>query len=93
MDGVRWDEYEHGLEERLVALHSRVHRGSYPAQSILTQSLFGYDIDSTMVRLGLMNLMMHGIDEPMIDYKDTLSKSYKDATHPRSIQGFYNAHR
>lgn len=48
------------------------------AQSILTQSLFGYDIDSTMVRLGLMNLMMHGIDEPMIDYKDTLSKSYKE---------------
>ena len=29
-----------------------------------------------MVRLGLMNLMMHGIDEPHIDYKDTLSKSF-----------------
>ena len=24
-----------------------------------------------------MNLMMHGIDEPHIDYKDTLSKSYR----------------
>ncbi len=46
------------------------------AQMILQNSLFGYDIDSTMVRLGLMNLMMHGIDEPNIDYKDTLSKSY-----------------
>ena len=46
------------------------------AQSILASSLWGYDIDSTMVRLGLMNLMMHGIDEPHIDYKDTLSKSY-----------------
>ena len=46
------------------------------AQSILQASLFGYDIDATMVRLGLMNLMMHGIDEPKIDYKDTLSKSY-----------------
>lgn len=45
-------------------------------QAILQASLFGYDIDSTMVRLGLMNLMMHGIDEPNIDYKDTLSKSY-----------------
>lgn len=48
------------------------------AQAILQDSLFGYDIDSTMVRLGLMNLMMHGIDEPNIDYKDTLSKSYKE---------------
>jgi len=45
-------------------------------QAILSASLWGYDIDSTMVRLGLMNLMMHGIDEPNIDYKDTLSKSY-----------------
>lgn len=46
------------------------------AQAILNASLWGYDIDITMVRLGLMNLMMHGIDEPNIDYKDTLSKSY-----------------
>ncbi|MGP0594672.1 type I restriction-modification system subunit M [Nitrospira sp. T9] len=48
------------------------------AQAILQSSLFGYDIDSTMVRLGLMNLMMHGIDAPNIDYKDTLSKSYNE---------------
>ncbi len=45
-------------------------------QAILQESLYGYDIDGTMVRLGLMNLMMHGIDAPHIDYKDTLSKSY-----------------
>ncbi|EGY00088.1 type I restriction modification enzyme methylase subunit [Nitrospirillum viridazoti Y2] len=48
------------------------------AQAILASSLWGYDIDQTMVRLGLMNLMMHGIDEPHIDYKDTLSKSYTE---------------
>lgn len=45
---------------------------------IVEDSLFGYDIDTTMVRLGLMNLMMHGIDQPNIDYKDTLSKSYNE---------------
>ena len=48
------------------------------AKTILSKTLFGYDIDSTMVRLGLMNLMMHGIDEPEIDYKDTLSKSFTE---------------
>ncbi|MFV5620198.1 type I restriction-modification system subunit M [Acinetobacter baumannii] len=48
------------------------------AQVILQESLYGYDIDATMVRLGLMNLMMHGIDEPRIDYQDTLSKSYNE---------------
>lgn len=47
-------------------------------QAKLASALWGYDIDQTMVRLGLMNLMMHGIDEPHIDYKDTLSKSYTE---------------
>jgi type I restriction enzyme M protein len=47
-------------------------------KKILEESFFGYDIDITMVRLGLMNLMMHGIDSPHIDYKDTLSKSYNE---------------
>lgn len=47
-------------------------------QNVLQKTLHGYDIDATMVRLGLMNLMMHGIDEPDIDYKDTLSKSYNE---------------
>src|SRR5262245_50173424 len=28
VDGVTWDEYESGLEGRLVDLHNRVHRGA-----------------------------------------------------------------
>src|SRR5204862_856666 len=32
VDGVRWDEYEQGLEDRLIDLHGRVHRGAYRAQ-------------------------------------------------------------
>lgn len=47
-------------------------------QKRLDDSLIGYDIDSTMVRLGLMNLMMHGIDDPQIDYQDTLSKGFNE---------------
>src|SRR5499425_1438899 len=31
VDGVRWQEYESGLEDRLVDLHGRVHRGAYRA--------------------------------------------------------------
>lgn len=48
-------------------------------KKILDQSFYGFDIDVTMVRLGLMNLMMHGIDNPKIDFKDSLSKSYNEA--------------
>src|ERR1017187_5460813 len=32
VDGVRWGEYEDGLEDRLKDLHGRVHRGAYRAQ-------------------------------------------------------------
>ena len=46
-------------------------------KQVIDKSLRGYDIDVTMVRLGLMNLMMHGIDDPNIDYTDTLSKSFQ----------------
>jgi len=47
-------------------------------KQILGNSMYGYDVDTTMVRLGLMNLMMHGIDNPQVDYKDTLSKSFNE---------------
>jgi hypothetical protein len=39
VDGVTWQEYETGLEDRLVDLHSRVHRGAYRAPT-LTESLY-----------------------------------------------------
>ena len=32
VDGVTWQEYETGLEDRLQDLHGRVHRGAYRAQ-------------------------------------------------------------
>src|SRR5260370_7478832 len=32
VDGVTWQEYETGLEDRLVDLHGRVHRGAYQAR-------------------------------------------------------------
>jgi type I restriction enzyme M protein len=48
------------------------------SKKILDKSFYGFDIDVTMVRLGLMNLMMHGIDNPKIDYQDTLSSSYNE---------------
>lgn len=40
------------------------------------ESLDGYDIDRTMVRIAVMNLMMHGITNPNIIGEDTLSKRY-----------------
>jgi len=52
---------------------------------MLNDSLHGYDIDVTMVRLALMNLMMHGVDTPHIDYQDTLSKGFTEANQYQII--------
>ncbi len=41
------------------------------------KSLYGYDFDQTMVRISLMNLMMHGISNPQIEQTNTLSMRYK----------------
>jgi len=42
------------------------------------ECLYGYDIDRTMVRIAVMNLMMHGITNPNIIGEDTLSKRYNE---------------
>ena len=34
----------------------------------------GFDTDRTMLRISAMNLMLHSIDRPEIDYKDSVSK-------------------
>jgi type I restriction enzyme M protein len=52
---------------------------------MLNDNLYGYDIDVTMVRLSLMNLMMHGVDTPHIDYKDTLSKGFTESNQYQII--------
>jgi type I restriction enzyme M protein len=39
------------------------------------RSMFhGYDFDSTMLRIGSMNMLLHGIEAPDIRYRDSLSE-------------------
>ncbi len=40
--------------------------------------LHGFDTDSTMLRIGAMNLMLHGVDNPDIKYQDSLSTDNTD---------------
>lgn len=39
---------------------------------------YGYDMDRTMLRVGAMNMMTHGVDNPNIDYRDSLSEQNTD---------------
>jgi type I restriction enzyme M protein len=45
-------------------------------ENLWEKSFFGFDVDQTMVRIGLMNLMLHGIKIPQIENTDSLSKKY-----------------
>ena len=38
----------------------------------------GYDMDRTMLRIGAMNMMTHGIENPFIEYRDSLSDQNPD---------------
>ena len=42
------------------------------------ESIFGYDFESTMVRIGLMNCVLHGITGANIERVDTLSKQFHE---------------
>jgi type I restriction enzyme M protein len=43
-----------------------------------SKTFFGYDFDSTMLRIGTMNMVLHGIEHPNIEYMDTLSKRFQE---------------
>ncbi len=36
----------------------------------------GFDFDNTMLRIGSMNMMLHGVDNPNIRYKDSLAEEH-----------------
>ena len=44
----------------------------------LNHMFFGYDMDRTMLRIGAMNMMTHGVDSPIIEYRDSLSDQNPD---------------
>ena len=43
-----------------------------------TKMFTGYDMDSTMLRIGAMNMMLHGVENPNIEYRDSLSEVNTD---------------
>ena len=44
-----------------------------------TRMFHGFDTDTTMLRIGAMNLMLHGVDAPDVKWQDSLSPENEDA--------------
>ncbi|MEA5465282.1 type I restriction-modification system subunit M [Leptothoe sp. PORK10 BA2] len=38
----------------------------------------GYDFDSTMLRIGSMNMLLHGVENPDVRYRDSLAQADED---------------
>ena len=60
-------------ENHKEVLFNRVNRDHY-----MNHMFFGYDMDRTMLRIAAMNMMTHGIDSPIIEYRDSLSDQNPD---------------
>jgi type I restriction enzyme M protein len=45
----------------------------------------GYDFDSTMLRIGSMNMLLHGVENPDIRYKDSLAQADEDDSEKYSL--------
>ena len=61
---------EHRKEE---IFYDRIKKDHY-----MNHMFYGYDMDRTMLRIGAMNMMTHGIDNPFIEYRDSLSDQNPD---------------
>ncbi len=62
--------------EYLRDRHPEVLRDPKLAEHFHHGTFHGYDFDSTMLRIGSMNMLLHGIDGPDIRYKDSLAEDH-----------------
>jgi type I restriction enzyme M protein len=56
---------------------------------IQSDMFHGFDFDVTMLRIAAMNLMLHGVDNPAIEYMDTLSNRFVE---DRNLSRFAKDH-
>ncbi len=64
--------------EYLREKHSELFNSDNLKYHFNNSMFYGFDTDSTMLRIGAMNMMLHGIDNPNIEYKDSVSEDNKD---------------
>lgn len=68
-----------GAEEYLREKHSNLFLVQGLKEHFNNKMFNGFDMDRTMLRIGAMNMMLHGVDNPNIEYKDSLSEVNKDS--------------
>ncbi|OHV05116.1 type I restriction-modification system subunit M [Mycobacterium talmoniae] len=60
--------------EHVRAEHPSVMTNAEQRRHFHASMFHGYDFDSTMLRIGSMNMLLHGVESPDIRYRDSLSE-------------------
>jgi len=61
-----------------------------PYRAHIQSGMFhGFDFDATMLRIASMNLMLHGVDNPDIHNRDTLSNAFMEKS-PKQAEGSFD---
>jgi len=72
--------------EYLVQHHSKtVFKNETSRNRFRTDTFHGFDFDSTMLRIGSMNMLLHDVENPDIRYKDSLAQSDTDDAERYSV--------
>ena len=62
--------------EYLVEHHGdRIYKNAQARRRFNEGTFHGYDFDTTMLRIGSMNMLLHGVENPDIRYKDSLAET------------------
>jgi type I restriction enzyme M protein len=62
--------------EYLRQHHAALFRNEKQRKHFHTRMFHGYDFDPTMLRIGSMNMMLHGVENPDISYRDSLAQDH-----------------
>ena len=62
--------------EYLREKHPEILRDSLAREHFHHGMFHGYDFDNTMLRIGSMNMALHGVDNPNIRYQDSLAQDH-----------------
>jgi len=62
--------------EHLDREHPEVHTDPTLRHHFHHEAFHGYDFDNQMLRIGSMNLQLHGVENPSIAYKDSLAQEH-----------------
>ncbi len=72
--------------EHLVEHHSdTIYKDAAARRRFNDHTFHGYDFDNTMLRIGSMNMLLHGVENPDIRYKDSLAEADDDDAERYSL--------